>query len=194
MKRLLDSHLDDTTLRTLAFDAGAISDAAAAHLSGCSRCQARAAAVHHALDAVRNDAHAAADAAFSAADLDRQQRAIAARIARSPRAARVLPFPGHEAGLAAHRADRRWLAGAAAAGLILGALAGQLPHLFDAVRPDAGPGTAASVAGPAVVAARADSRPLEDTLLSEVDAALDADARPELRALDALTPVHYEMR
>ena len=52
MRRLLDSHLDDTTLRTLAFDAGTMSDAAAAHLSGCSRCQARAAAVHHALDAL----------------------------------------------------------------------------------------------------------------------------------------------
>ena len=194
MRRLLDRHLDDTTLRNLAFDAGAMSDAAAAHLSGCSRCQARAAAASRALDAVRSEAHAAADAAFSAADLDRQQRAIAARIARGHRAARVLTFPGHDSGLAPHRADRRWLAGAAAAGLILGALAGQLPHLGDAVRPDPGPGTAASVAAPAVVAALTDTRPLEDTLLSEVEAALDADARPELRALDALTPVHYEMR
>ena len=194
MRRLLDSHLDDTTLRTLAFDAGVMSDAAAAHLSGCPRCQVRAATVHRALDAVRTEAHAAADAAFSAADFDRQQRAIAARIARSHRAARVLPFPGHESGLAPHRADRRWLAVAAAAGLVLGALAGQLPHWSDAVRPIHGPGVAASAAAPAVVAARADTRPLEDTLLSEVDAALDADARPELRALDALTPVHYEMR
>jgi hypothetical protein len=96
--------------------------------------------------------------------------------------------------LAPHRADRRWLAGAAAAGLVLGALAGQLPHLGRTVRPDAVPGPPAVAAAPPVVAVRADTRPLEDTLLSEVDEALDADARPALRALDALTPVHYEIR
>ena len=92
------------------------------------------------------------------------------------------------------RADRRWLAVAAAAGLVLGVLAGQLPHLrrLPARRdgPVAGPGhRAAEVVGRAT-----DGRPLEDTLLSEVEAALDPDARPELRALDALTPVHYEIR
>ncbi len=172
-----------------------MSDAAAAHLQRLPRCQARAATVHRALDAVRTEADAAADAAFSAADLDRQQRAIAARIARSHRAARVLPFPGHESGLAVRT-------GPIAAGWPSpprpGWCSAHWPDSFriwsDAVRPSHGPGVAASAAAPAVVAARADTRPLEDTLLSEVDAALDADARPELRALDALTPVHYEIR
>ncbi len=91
---------------------------------------------------------------------------------------------------APHRADRRWLAAAAAAGLVLGALAGQLPHLVGPESESASTRTAV----PAVVATRADARPLEDTLLSEVEEALDTGARPELRALDALTPVHYEIR
>jgi hypothetical protein len=188
VRRLLDRHVDDTTLRLLALDPGAVTGHAAAHLRDCRRCQARAASASRQLDAVRADAHAEADAAFSAADLDRQRRSILTRIARGHRSARVLPFPGHEPVAAPPRADRRWLAAAAAAGLVLGALAGQLPHL---VAPQSA--TALDTA-PAVVATRADTRPLEDTLLSEVEEALDTGARPELRALDALTPVHYEIR
>jgi hypothetical protein len=188
--RLLDSHLDDTTLRLLAIDAQALSAADAAHFGGCARCQSRAGSAARTLDAERAEAQIAADAVFSAADLDRQRRSILARIARGSRPARVLAFPGHEPGLPARRADRRWLAAAAAAGLVLGALVGQLPHLAGTGEAGAPPLSAT----PAVVAARADSRPLEDTLLSEVEAALDAEARPELRALDLLTPVHYEIR
>lgn len=188
MRRLLDRHVDDTTLRLLALDPDAVTGPARSHLRDCRRCQARAAAASRQLDAARSEAHAEADAAFSSADLDRQRRTILARISRGHRSARVLPFPGHEPVTARHRADRRWLAAAAAAGLVLGALAGQLPHL---VTPEA---VSTRTAVPAVIATRADTRPLEDTLLSEVEEALDAGARPELRALDALTPVHYEIR
>lgn len=188
MRRLLDRHVDDTTLRLLALDPGAVTGPVASHLRDCRRCQARAADATRQLDGARTDAHAEADAAFSGADLDRQRRSILARIARGHRSARVLPFPGHEPVAAPHRADRRWLAAAAAAGLVLGALAGQLPHL---VAPES---ATARATVPAVVATRADTRPLEDTLLSEVEEALDTGARPELRALDALTPVHYEIR
>jgi hypothetical protein len=189
VRRLFDPHVDDTTLRALAIDPGVVPGPAAAHVQDCARCQARAALARRTLDAAKAEAHAAADAAFSAADLERQRRAIIARIARGHRSARVLPFPGHEAAGPAPRADRRWLAAAAAAGLVLGALAGQLPHLN-------APGALVTRThdAPAVVAARTETRPLEDTLLSEVEAALDSEARPELRALDALTPVHYEIR
>jgi hypothetical protein len=188
VRTLFDRHVDDTTLQILVLDPGAGAGAAATHLHGCARCQARAAEARRRLDATRAAAAAAADAAFPAADLDRQRRAILSRILRGHRPARVLAFPSHEASGAQPRADRRWLAAAAAAGLVLGALAGQLPHLDTSRPPGAGPDA------PAVVSARADTRPLEDTLLSEVDAALDPATRPELRALDALTPVHYEIR
>lgn len=187
MRRLLDRHADDTTLRLMALDPAAL-PAVAAHVRGCTRCQARAAAARRGLDAARAAGDAEADAAFPPAELDRQRRAILARIARGHRSARVLPFPGHEPAVPAHRADRRWLVAAAAAGLVLGALAGQLPHLNVA----SSSGTRADA--PDVVAARGDGRPLEDTLLSEVEAALDTEAWPELRALDGLTPVHYEIR
>ena len=48
--------------------------------------------------------------------------------------------------------------------------------------------------GPSPRAAGPEGLAIEDTLLSEVEAALDPDPSPELRALDALTPVHYEIR
>jgi hypothetical protein len=191
VRRLFGRHVDDDTLRALAIDPGSIAPRAARHVATCETCRHRAAAAGRGLHAHRAEAAASADALFTAGDLERQRRTILARIARAQRPARVLPFPRHDAALPPVRADRRWLAAAAAAGLILGAVVGQLPHwgaessLADAPRP---------VATAPQMAAAPEARPLEDTLLSEVEAALDPDARRELRALDALTPVHYEMR
>jgi hypothetical protein len=193
VRRPFDAHLDDATLRVVALDTAGATPAAAAHLATCPRCRDRAALAARALDAHRRDAAAAADALFTAADLERQRRTIQARISRAPRPARVLPFPSHDAAAPVVRADRRWLAAAAAAGLILGAAAGQLPHWRSGARPDA-PASARVAVSPPSMAAVPDPRPLEDTLLSEVEAALDTDARQALRALDALTPVHYEIR
>ena len=188
MKRPLEAHVDDDTLRLLALDPGAADAAGAAHLAACERCQGRAATAARELENFRADATALTDETFSAADLARQQRSILARLGRGHRIARVLPFPGHPGPLAA-RPDRRWLAVAAAAGLVLGVLAGQLPHLGGSPQPD-GLTTARAIAP----AAGPEGLAIEDTLLSEVEAALDPDPSPELRALDALTPVHYEIR
>ncbi|MGE0122706.1 MAG: hypothetical protein AB7U25_07180 [Vicinamibacterales bacterium] len=188
-----DRHLDATTLRLLALDPVADSRAAA-HLADCQRCRTAAERAERETAGLRAGATAVTDALFSSADLERQRRSILARIARGQRTARVLAFPAGDAdaGPARPRADRRWLAAAAAAGLIFGALAGQLPHLGQpAAR---GPAERQAASPPAVEDVRAGGRPVDDTLLSEVEAALAPGSRPELRALDALTPVHYEMR
>jgi len=188
-----DPHLDDATLRLLAVDPAALDGRQAAHLAACARCNAAAAHARRDAATLRAEAIAAADDAFSPAALDRQRRSILARITRGQRSARVLAFPAHDVAVSRRRADRRWLAAAAAAGLVLGALAGQLPHLWRGPAGQVTAGLAASTPA-AVVTARADSRPFDDTLLSEVEAALAPGSRPELRALDALTPVHYEIR
>jgi hypothetical protein len=187
MTRLPDAHLDDDALRLLAIEPAAGDAAVLAHLAMCGACQTRAGAAQRELATLRTEATAATDAAFSAADLVRQQRSILARISRGPRGARVLRFPMHT-GPVAPPADRRWLAVAAAAGLVVGLLAGQLPHLGESPQIVGSPTARVSVP-----TARPDGL-LEDTLLSEVEAALDPDPSPELRALDALTPVHYEIR
>lgn len=188
MRARIDSHLDDATLRALALDAEGAAAETTAHLAACGRCQAAADAARRTLDSARADADAAVDAVFSAADLERQRRSVLARVMRGHRSARVLAFPGPDPGVARPHADRRWLAAAAAAGLVLGALAGQVPHLRTAATP------AETAPASSAVTARAETHPFDDTLLSEVEAALAPGTRPELRALDALTPVHYEIR
>ena len=67
--------------------------------------------------------------------------------------------------------------------------AGQLPRLVAPSSPPAMARAAVSAA-PAPI----DERRLDDDLLSEVDDALNRHTRPEMEALDALTPVHYETR
>lgn len=166
-----------------------------AHLGSCARCRRErdrvAALLHDAWD----EADAQIDAAFGPAELEQQRHAIMQRIARTGGVARVLRFPhgSDDRGLPAPRVDTRWLAAAAAAGLLIGVAAGQLPHLYSGRPPMQVATGVARSAVPAVPPAAPDWR-ADDTLLSEVDAALASDTRPELEALDALTPVHYETR
>lgn len=162
-----------------------------AHLASCARCRRERDRLAALLTEAREGADAALDAAFGPADLERQRHAILQRISKSSGVGRVLRFPhGPERPAPGPRADVRWLVVAAAAGLLLGVAAGQVPHLLSASR--ATPSVARAVVPDAPVAA-ADGR-ADDTLLSEVDAALASETRPELEALDALTPVHYETR
>ena len=184
-------HLDAAALG-LAVLSDTAGPRAAAHLASCARCRRERDRVALLLADARAGADAAVDAAFGPADLERQRQAVLQRIARNGGAARVLRFPhGPEAHpVATPRADTRWLVAAAAAGLLLGVAAGQLPHLVNAARTT--PVVARAVA-PDAPSPAADWR-LDDSLLSEVDAALASVTRPELEALDALTPVHYETR
>ncbi len=187
-------HLDPGTLGALALgDPG--DPRSQAHLGSCARCRREHARLAAALDEAWIGADEAVDAAFGPADLDRQRQAILQRIARSGGVARVLRFP-HGTDDQPHRvapAQARWLLVAAAAGLLIGVAAGQVPHLYSAApSAPAASGVARAVPPPAL-AQPADWR-LDDTLLSEVDAVLTSSTRPELEALDALTPVHYETR
>ncbi len=162
------------------------------HLASCARCRRERDRIAQLLADARAGADAAVDAAFGPAELERQRQSVLQRIARNGGAARVLRFPHgpDERPAVTPRTDSRWLVAAAAAGLLLGVAAGQLPHLMDAARTT--PAVAGAVA-PDAPGPAADWR-LDDSLLSEVDAALASVTRPELEALDALTPVHYETR
>ncbi|HUU35025.1 MAG TPA: hypothetical protein VMW48_13255 [Vicinamibacterales bacterium] len=163
-----------------------------AHLGSCARCRREHDRIAAILNQARAGADEAVDAAFAPADLDRQREAILHRIARTGGIARVLRFPNglDDRPLQSPPAQMRWLLAAAAAGLIIGVAAGQVPHLYNAAR--RAPATAE--AGRSAPPAQDADWSLDDTLLSEVDAALDSRSRPELGALDALTPVHYETR
>lgn len=190
--RLFRRHLDPADLGLSLLDTPDASTAS--HLDSCAQCRRRRDRLAARLEASRAGARAAADAAFSAADLEQQRHAILQRIARLGAAARVLPFPAGVPAAprpASTSSDRRWVMVAAAAGLILGIAVGRLPGTPQA------PGVVAqNAAAPRLAVAEplpADPR-WDETLLSDVEEELTREIRPEFEALDGLTPIAYEPR
>ena len=143
------------------------------------------------LDAYRAAAHAEADAHFDERALESQRHKILARLAHLGQTAKVIRFPIVPSGdVPATGVNRRWISVAAAAGLIIGLLGGQLVHLLP--QPTRRLAPMASTIAPS--AARPDfvpalvAFPQDDGLLDEVDFAVQVRSASELRALDELTP------
>ena len=150
-----------------------------------------------ALDAYRAAAHAEADAHFDERALDAQRHKILARLAHLGETARVIRFPVVPRGsVPAASANRRWISVAAAAGLIIGLVSGQLLHVMPRTavsrsvsRPVLSPAIdlSAELPGPSFVPIVATQ---DDGLLGEIDGAIELRSVAELRALDELTPFH----
>lgn len=146
-----------------------------------------------ALAAYRAAAHAEADAQFDDRALETQRAKILARLAHLGESARVIRFPGVSRGSQPSTSvvSRRWISIAAAAGLIIGLLGGQLVHLLPAgpIRPATAPVAERPTPsiGPAFVPVVASA---DDDLFAEIDFALELRSADELRALDELTPFH----
>jgi len=100
------------------------------HLDQCERCAARAVDLGRWLDHVRAEASGAADAAFPIERLAAQQAQILRRLEQLDEPARVIAFPAtlrptqRTAGLP--RVAPAWLGVAAAAGLVIGVIGGQV--------------------------------------------------------------------
>lgn len=127
----------------------------------------------------------AADARISPDRLARQLELIERRLDGQP--GRVLQFPVQGRVARGPRPLRRWVAMAAACGLVFGLAAGRLlgPAGAADVRRSAGawPSAAAQQGHPTMEPAVADER-----LLGEVDAAIARSLHQEFRVLDELTP------
>jgi hypothetical protein len=100
------------------------------HLDRCDVCAARAVDMNRWLDAVKFAAIDAADEAFPQERLTAQQAQIQRRLAQLDEPARVITFPGQHR-LEARDAGRRrvapaWVGVAAAAGLVVGVIGGQV--------------------------------------------------------------------
>jgi hypothetical protein len=97
------------------------------HLQSCGDCRARYAAFSAWLEAMRSDARAEADEAFGVERLAQQQAQILRRIEGLEHPARVIAFPRFTQPLSGQSSLRhRWVAAAAAAGLIVGVGLGQV--------------------------------------------------------------------
>jgi hypothetical protein len=165
------------------------------HLESCPTCRAHFAELSAWLESVRIDATAEADEHFSPERLVAQHASIFRRLEAAERPARVIAFPRFAQPLTSRTSHAsRWIAAAAAAGLIVGVGVGQLMDLRHPFTPQpAAQATAqARMTTPTLPAAGIQLTPIADTrdeaFLSELDASLSRAAVPELRALDALTP------
>jgi hypothetical protein len=162
------------------------------HLQQCTECERRRDAIARVLGDVRDAAAAEADAAFPAERLARQHARILQRLEHEGRPARVIAFPAHgpEPSTLRTRPATRWIAGAAAAGLVIGLLAGHLAHDF-------------SVATPArAIAARPVPEPTlravattisDEEFLGQLELAVEGTGGTALRPLDDLTPRVWEV-
>lgn len=149
-----------------------------------------------ALEVYRVAAHAEADGHFDDRALDVQRHQILARLANLGHSAKVIPFPvtSHvEAPVAG--VNRRWISVAAAAGLIIGLLGGQIVHLVPQQTRRLAPMAAAIAPGAATASGYVPARvsiPQDDGLLGEVDLAVQFRTASELRALDEFTLFLHE--
>ena len=192
-----ERHLDDDVFVAL-WSAGPAAEGndadpqAAAHLAECAHCRARFAAFAEWLVQTREDAFAEADDAFPPERLAAQQAQILRRLEALERPARVIAFPRFtQPTSAARRGPQRWVAAAAAAGLIVGLAAGQLLDLGRAIqrtavtrRPAPELVQTAQARGPVQPATLTG----DDAFLYDVEAAITSPRVEALQALDALTP------
>ncbi len=159
------------------------------HLAVCRPCKARFDEVVRTLQQINDAAVDEADHAFSAERLHDQRDRIMRRIERHDHPAEVVAFP--HAGVPAHSGvnrllgpARRWVAGAAAAGLAAGVFLG-----FAMDRQDRFIDSAAQQPKPAISLAR--QAAADDQFFIDIDEALIGsrvrEMRPDLGAIDIMT-------
>jgi hypothetical protein len=121
-------HLDDGALTSIWTAAVASGEPATdPHLNACAQCRARYAAFSSWLERMRDDATAEADEVFPTERLAAQQAQIFRRLEALERPARVIAFPKFGRPITSTQGNaQRWVAAAAAAGLVIGLAAGQL--------------------------------------------------------------------
>ena len=185
--KMRNGHLSDDRLIDVYLDEAPLA-AERQHLDDCPACAQRSAALLRMLSDVTTVATAEADAVFSADRLAKQRARILHRVEQDGRPGRVITFPAHSAHGPSLRArpGMRWIAGAAAAGLLIGVLAGHLAHVVPyqwRVAP------AQSVLQPAGATLQAVSTTMsEEEFLGLLEVAIEGTGGASLRPLDDMTP------
>jgi hypothetical protein len=183
------SHLSDDRLIALCLEGETAPD-------GCATCEARRTDLAALLDDISDAATQEADAAFPAERLARQQARILQRLIHDGRPARVIAFPGHghDGATSPTRPATRWIAAAAAAGLVIGLAAGHYTHRIEG-RPEVSSVTTVrptdAATQPALAVATTFS---EDEFLGQLELAADSPGGGALQPLHDLTPRAWEVK
>jgi hypothetical protein len=171
---------------------------AAEHLADCDACASRFQELADFLDGIRGEGEAEADEIFTPERLDHQRAQILHRVEHLHRSAHVISFPGRvsrDVTGAVRRVSPRWLAAAAAAGLLVGVAVGGT-FSGKASAPRTGAPVTAAAPSPAATPAPAMrvSPPTEnvalddDRFLQELEIVLERPQTRELMPIDAWTP------
>jgi hypothetical protein len=128
--RLVDVVLRQGHLSEQAIVSAVMTGDRPAHLDRCDLCADRALEMSRWLDRVRETASEAADEAFPPERLAAQQAQILRRLEQADEPPRVIAFPAHAPADRTDRSTRRvapaWVGVAAAAGLVVGVISGQV--------------------------------------------------------------------
>jgi hypothetical protein len=188
------AHLSDDRLVEVCLDRQTTTDEAA-HLTVCDDCTSRRSRLELFFREVSDAAVADSDSAFSDERLAAQRTRILNRIEQDGRPARVIAFPAvrlSELRPLRARPVGRWIAGAAAAGLAIGLLAGHLAH--DLRQVESPPRTQTLRTGTSIPAAVPGFRAVaasmnDDEFIGEIESALEGPELAVLRPLNDLTPL-----
>jgi hypothetical protein len=194
---LLNPHLDDDDCADVWSARQALGTAesdrpAESHLQACSECRARYSAFTTWLDGMRTEAHAEADEIFTRERLATQQTQIFRRLESLEHPARIIAFPRFARPVSVQPGGRRrWIAAAAAVGLITGVGLGQLLEISRHQQPEAIARAAAPLNDPSprtiqpVSTANSD----DETFLYEPEVTSSQARVPDsLQYLNAITP------
>lgn len=162
------------------------------HLDRCDLCAERAVALGCWLDDIRAAGVETADATFPPERLASQQAQILRRLEQLDQPARVIAFPNHARLGHREAGDRRvapgWVGVAAAAGLVLGVIGGQLaPRLGSPGTPAIPPAEVAQPQAAAPVAMTDTATPSMRSLGSLLDMDFETQVK-SLELVDDLTP------
>jgi hypothetical protein len=184
------SHLSDDQLIELCL----VGDPPAGH--ACASCDARHAELAALLHEVASAAAEEADAAFPAERLSRQQTRILQRLEQDGRPGRLIAFPGHpqEPPAARTRPASRWIAAAAAAGLVIGLFAGHFTRTLPGDTPPAAPIARATDAAEAATLHAVATTFSEDEFLGQIESIAESPGGDALRPLHDATPRAWEVK
>jgi hypothetical protein len=166
------------------------------HLATCGVCEERRASLARLLNETSTVAVAEADAVFTDERLARQRAHILQRVEQESRQGRLISFPAGQTSspsLLRARPAARWIAGAAAAGLFIGLLAGHLTHDFTAGRVMPSSLTESRAASSPAAFQAVSTSMSEEEFLGRLEIAIEGTGSSALRPLDDLTPLVWEV-